>query len=208
MMGDVTFRESNSLREIHSCNYFESHPYLSETRAYRSDRSDSKDLMISETFRRRENRRNRSSRNGWGFTGHPVHTLSEGLPRTRGKDLLSRGRDDGFDLARRSRTKRPKRPTNEGKRRRGAYMWGAAHGQTVNEPSSPRLPSPHPFHDRSSRRPRCCSAEVGRLRRAIRRRSCPSGRVYRVSREFASREEEFEKMNTSNNAYNYCLCKQ
>lgn len=61
-----------------------------------------------------------------------------------------------------------------------------------------RLPSPHPFHhDRSSRRPRCCSAEVGRLRRAIRRRSCPSGRVYRVSRKLGSRENSLRKL-TSN----------
>lgn len=34
-----------------------------QKRAYQSDRSDCKDLMASETFRRRKNRRNRSSQN-------------------------------------------------------------------------------------------------------------------------------------------------
>lgn len=59
---------------------------------------------------------------------------------------------------------------------KGRYMWGAAHGQTVNEPSPL---NPLPFHlDRSSREPRRRSAEVGRLRWAVRRR--PFGCLYRV----------------------------
>lgn len=100
------------------------------------------------------------------------HPVAFGRPSARTRQGPSfPGEEDGFDLASLPACSPACPPENKTIETHGARgnvegerMWGAAHGQTVNEPSSP---NPLPFHlDRSSRGPRRRSAEVGRLRRA------------------------------------------
>lgn len=118
-MRNVTFQESSV--HAYSLNHFNSHPFFS-IRDHGNEPVKVTDQIariwwpLPKNFSLKEKpSQDQSTEDQRFFLQDTLYTLSEGLPRMRGKDLLlSRGRDDGFDLARCSRTKRPKRPTDEG----------------------------------------------------------------------------------------------